>query len=150
MMTKTRKMFIKIVLGLFLINNINSLSIRNGKCSDYCSNDAMCAVENGIPQCYCLPEWDGDLCDIPREIPTSYQFLEKNSKLKSEFRSSPCDFYPNLCNGKGLCFLNGTKLACTCVYPNAGLRCDEISGLFTFLLKFEMNFHFSLQRLLFS
>lgn len=128
-------MFIKSIFGLILflfINNINSLSIRSEKCSNQCSKNAVCWTQKEIIKCYCLPEWDGENCDIPRETPTDYQFLDEKSKMKSEFRSTPCDFYPNLCNGRGLCFVNETagKLACTCQYPYAGLRCDEISGIF--------------------
>jgi hypothetical protein len=126
-------MFIQNIFGLILlllINNINSSVIRNEKCLKSCFNDAICSIKNEIIQCYCLPEWDGDRCDIPREIQTDYEFLDENQIIKTQDRSDPCLLISNLCNGHGTCFLNETsnKLSCQCAYPYAGPRCNERSG----------------------
>ena len=99
------------------------------KCSKSCSNGGFCLKLTEKEKCYCLPEWEGETCQIASEIPQTYGFLSK-SQLKSAPRSSPCDFVPDLCQGRGMCFFNDSisKLSCVCQYPYAGARCEEISG----------------------
>jgi hypothetical protein len=129
------------------------LAIQDKKCLNYCSNDAICKVNDGIIQCYCLPEWDGERCDIPREIPQDYQFLDENFQVKGEFRSTPCDLVPGLCLNGGVCYVNetasGAKLSCQCLFPKAGPRCEETSGkIFSIFLSKCENFYFLIFSLL--
>src|SRR5690348_1818449 len=86
--------------------NVNSLRINDERCLNYCSNDGICLIINNKPECYCLPEWDGERCDIVRQIKTNYQ--SKSIKLihRNYLRNDPCTFVPNLCKNGGVCFLD--------------------------------------------
>lgn len=116
-----------LLIGLLFIG-IESRLI-DYKCSKSCSTGGFCLKLNEEGKCYCLPEWEGELCDIPSEKPQTYEFLKKN-QMRNSVRSVPCDYVPDLCQGRGICIFNETakKVGCVCQYPYAGARCEEISG----------------------
>ena len=142
-------MFMKTISALIfvlLVNEIHSLAIQDDKCYNYCSNGAICQVKDNEPLCYCFPEWDGERCDLPREVPQDYEPINSNIQLKIQSRSGPCDLVPGLCLNGGMCFVNdtatGPKLSCQCTSDFAGLRCDEISGKTFSITKRKSNSYF--------
>ncbi|CAF1093691.1 unnamed protein product [Rotaria sordida] len=114
-----------IFLLISLVNGYPS-GINTEQCLNYCFNDAVCLMNNNNPTCYCLPEWEGERCDIVRKVVQNdpVQFKKINRTI---LRNDPCSYVPTLCNGKGVCYVDGGKLTCQCQYPFAGTRCDEYS-----------------------
>jgi Notch-like protein len=119
-----------VLLSLLLVNGYPS--DKNGKqCLNYCSNDGVCLIMDNKAQCYCLPEWEGERCDLPR-INHEMKFKKTNIQL----RNSPCTYVPTLCKNGGVCFFDDQekKLACQCPYPYDGPRCDEYSACYNYCL----------------
>jgi hypothetical protein len=121
-------MFVHLNVGLLfvfvtLIDGFSSKSVSK-QCTNYCSNDGVCLLENASPTCYCLPEWQGNQCQSRRP------FQSGSSRLTNRIqtRSTPCSFVPDLCKNQGVCYVNVSKLACQCPYPWDGPRCEERSG----------------------
>lgn len=117
-----------ILLTLFIIET-NCTAVHK-RCSKSCLNDGFCLEINAKSRCYCLPEWQGEYCEQPREAPTTYTFITKNQLLRNTDPSDLCGYVPNLCQGRGACYVNETAntLSCQCVYPYAGSRCADYSG----------------------
>jgi hypothetical protein len=123
------------------------VSLANGKPSNpvatecNCANDAVCIKSGSRADCYCLPEWQGERCDIPREYkPTKMKINFQNSRIDA--RNTPCSFVPTLCKNGGLCRYESSskKLSCTCPDAYFGPRCEDPSrtyyrsGLFSIFL----------------
>jgi len=121
---------IVLILFISLVNGYPS-DINNDRCINYCSNNAVCLTVNNKPQCYCLPEWDGQFCDIIRKQKSNQNISQIKQMSKNNLRNVPCTYVPDLCKNGGVCYLDdGTnKLACQCKYPYGGTRCDEYSGM---------------------
>jgi len=121
-----------IMLFLSLVNGYPS--DKNGEqCFNYCSNDAVCLTVNNNRQCYCLPEWDGQLCDIPR---TDHQ-IKFTQNTRNNLRNTPCTYVPTLCKNGGICYFDEgvtNKVACQCPYPYDGPRCEEYSLCYNFCM----------------
>jgi len=115
-----------LILLISMINGYPS-DVVNDQCVNYCSNDAVClpTANNNNPQCYCLPGWDGERCDIVAQVQQTYR-IDKKQILRSNLRVSPCSYRPDLCV-HGMCFVNNSQLACMCEADWAGARCEEIS-----------------------
>ena len=98
--------------------------INEKKCLNYCSNDGVCVIIDENPQCYCLPGWKGNRCDIVRPY-------NPNEPIKSEpmsryqLRVHPCDLVPpNMCLNGGLCTFENNTYSCSCGYQYIGGRCE--------------------------
>jgi len=114
---------------IFVINGYPSSDNLDDQCLNYCSNDGICVIIKNQPQCYCLPEWEGELCKDPREYKL-IQFDPSQRNQMSSARNHPCSLVPpNFCNG-GLCQYDGTAFTCACPFDKAGTRCELASRTF--------------------
>lgn len=98
------------------------------KCSKSCLNGGFCLESDGQPQCYCLPEWEGEDCHLKKDFIPTYKLNSFKTFLRSSYRNSPCSFAPDLCYNGGKCFVNNATLACACDDAWGGSRCEEPSG----------------------
>ncbi|CAF1532151.1 unnamed protein product [Adineta ricciae] len=125
-------MFVQLtVFGILLCQNlVQSYPSNDPRCLNYCSNEnGICLIENDQPICYCLPEWEGEHCNLIRK---SNEKVPLMSRIMT--RNTPCTFVPDLCKNAGVCYLDETtkKLACKCPYPFDGTRCGEYSVCFNY------------------
>jgi len=130
------------ILFISLVNGYPS-DINHDQCINYCSNDAVCLTVNNKPQCYCLPEWDGQFCDIIRQPQTNQNLPQIKQISRNNLRNTPCSYAPDLCKNGGVCYLDGTsnKLACQCPDTYSGPRCTEYSGMSNYFIRFIEQFY---------
>lgn len=98
---------------------------KDSRCLNHCSNDGVCVIVENSPQCYCLPEWEGETCDYVREqtdINEEQQDIVIMSR--SNLRNSPCSLVPGLCKNSGLCQFADNKYSCACTDEFTGKRCE--------------------------
>ena len=109
-----------------IIHGAPSASSKDPACVDHCQNEGVCVVINGLPRCYCLPEWKGDRCGQAREYDPSNQ-LNFESARRLSSRVTPCSLAPaDLCLNGGLCQFNGSY-SCACPSTFIGPRCADPS-----------------------
>ncbi|UJR29552.1 hypothetical protein I4U23_010769 [Adineta vaga] len=103
-------------------------SYPSNKCpSSYCSNDAVCVIKENEPICYCLPEWEGERCDLIRQDNFDEQ-LEDEFDERSIIRSPECLLAPPGMCVHGVCiFNNNNTYSCQCQPEFIGKRCKEVS-----------------------
>jgi len=119
------KIFLFICL-VSIINGYPSSIDENTDCSNYCLNDGVCVLINNNRQCYCLPEWEGEICENEREYDPT-QMISMENVRKSSFRLHQCDLVPpNLCN-VGFCQFENGSYSCACPKTHVGPRCERES-----------------------
>src|SRR5579871_266336 len=102
-------------LWLLIISMINGnlLNSTPKKCLNYCSNDGICVLKDNSPECYCLPEWEGEHCNLPRQfIPN--QGNDFIIMARTNLRASQCSLKPDLCKNGGVCYFKDNKYGCAC------------------------------------
>ncbi|CAF1306272.1 unnamed protein product [Rotaria sp. Silwood1] len=113
-----------IIFLISLANGYPSNDINN-KCVNYCSNDALCLIINNNPRCYCLPEFDGERCQMIRTTNRNTRI-----KFKQITENNPinplCSYVPDLCHNGGTCDVeesaSGPKFICRCPISYDGSR----------------------------
>ena len=96
---------------------------KDKRCLNYCSNDGVCVIVKDAPQCYCLPEWEGEKCEDVREETSEGEEEEIIVMGRSNLRNDPCSLVPGLCK-RGLCQIKDNKYFCACPYEYSGKRCE--------------------------
>jgi len=139
---KNRMVFRYYHLGVCTI--LLLVSLANGKPSNpvatecNCANDAVCIKSGNRADCYCLPEWQGERCDIPREYKrNTIKINSQNSKIS--VRSTPCSFAPTFCKNGGICQNDSPSKELYCACPDAyvGTRCEDPSRTYYHILTFR-------------
>ncbi len=134
---KNRMVFRYYHLGVCTI--LLLVSLANGKPSNpvatecNCANDAVCIKSDNRADCYCLPEWQGERCDIPREYkPSKIKINFQNSRIDA--RNAPCSLVPNLCTNGGLCQYLNKNYSCACTDAYVGTRCQDLSRTYYYFV----------------
>lgn len=124
----------KILLNLSSINGYPS-STNSDQCLNYCLNDGICVLSESSPQCYCLPEWKGEHCNVIRKSNSNKKLISKEYlRTNINLRNHPCSLAPpNMCKNGGQCQYEEKEYSCICPYTHIGKRCEEESRKFSFL-----------------
>ena len=139
---KEKNMFVRLFICVFLPL---AIAYPSNKCKNYCLNEAVCVIKQDEPVCYCLPEWEGEQCDLVRQENFSVEEEEQGEgeiMERSSARSPECLLAPpNMCLNRGICRFENNSYSCECQPEFTGKRCKEPSRMFfsDFLGNFNLN-----------
>lgn len=125
-------MFVRVFICVFLPL---VTAYPSSKCQGYCSNDAVCVIEQDEPVCYCLPEWEGERCDLVRE--ENFSVREEEVMERSSILSPECALAPPKMCGVGVCIFSNKTYSCACPVTHFGPRCQKASRRFYFSYLFN-------------
>ena len=127
------EMFLNLCSLILILATAHGFPSENNykRCLNYCSAGGICVVEEGVPQCHCLPEWSGQRCDQPRALKKKTNDA-KAPLGKSTLRNTACSAVPGLCANGGACQFDPAQqeYSCVCSDDYYGTRCENTSRKF--------------------